>query len=94
MEEIGGCEFTTRKILTSSDKIMYKDIEGVEIQIKHNGGLVCDTRKSVPKPKYVGGIITNRRYAIFNPFIKYPFELPGAMISIYRICYSNTEFNS
>lgn len=36
---------------------MYKDLEGIEVRIMHNGGLICDTRKSATKPKFVGGII-------------------------------------
>ena len=110
---------------------MYNDIEGIEVQIKCNGGLICDTRKSITNPMFVGGIVPhptragycfcpltirtfifnrkiprdnfrtperaaewlkrhsvcykNRRYTVFNPLIKYLFELPGTLVSEIRI---------
>ena len=112
-------------------RTMYKDLENIEIHIKCNGGLICDTRKSITNPRYVGGIVqhplrpgycfcpltlrtfvfnrkiprdnfrtperagewlkrhsvcyTNRRYTIFNPLIKYFFELPSTLVSDIRI---------
>ena len=51
---------------------MYKDLEGIEIEITGDRGLVLDTRKSVDKPKVIGLIIPafSGRGFTFCPFVR------------------------
>lgn len=54
---------------------MYQDLDGIEIEIKQNRGLVLDTRKSRAKPKCVGLImpaLKGRGYT-FCPFVRRSF---------------------
>lgn len=86
----------------------YRDLEGIEVRVENNGGLICDTRKSVTKPKYVGGIIphplrpgycfcplTVRSFIFDRRIPKDNFRTPARAadwLKKYSVCYTNRRY--